>query len=494
MTEKYVSYPWKAYLFGLIMNSSGIIFGFSIGQFNTFFEYLMKGRYPDIPTTDYDNIQSILNSVFNLGGLMCSFTSTAFLNNFERRHLFIGFGIMMIFFSLIQSILPLIGLYIVRCFLGYIVCFNSVLCPVMVTESLPEHYTGSLNSLFYFFLACGAFSAMLFKGSFAQDYYYIVYSIPVFIEIVRMTLFLVIFNFETPRYVYINKSKIYEIEQEMERIDKIDTDQNEALIISDSTKQEHLSEQFAKDKRIQKHLNIFYRKNIHEIQLQKLQNEYYQQIKASLSSQNLLSLAFSEDYKKQTILGLLLNCVNPLSGLNVILLYSTNVFTRLAFSNPEELSIFVNAFLVLGGFINIFSSDRVGRKKLIIIGLVMISISYLSIMTGESFFIPNLILIGNYMYSFSFSMSIGGLLYVYQTEILPGEVIPLVTSTQWFFALVFSYFSLPLIDSVGIYSLYFVFFLASFISWFVFAGMAVESKKKTLSQLKNEFMKKKFWS
>ena len=489
MSDKKVSYPWKAYLFGFIMTTSGIIFGFCIGQFNTFFEYLMKGKYPTYHASQYDSIKSILNTVFNGGGFLCTLTSTVFVNNFGRRTLFLGFGTMMIVFSFIQIYMPLIGLYIVRAILGYISCFYTLLGPMIVVETLPKSYIGTINSTFYMFVAIGIQIAVFMKGQFAQDYYYIVYSIPIFLEIIRMGLFLIFFNLETPRYIYIDNFKKHQVEKENE---DSNTNDNERNLLNESIQQDEMIKKFSDDSRTKKFLKVFYDESAHDTTLVELNSEYFKQSNTSSSSESVLKVAFSKEYIKQTIIGFLLNYNNQLCGINVIIFYSTNLFTKLGFSNPELISSIVTAFNVLGGFLNIFTSDRLGRKTLISVGMVMISISYILNMVGDCYDISILVPIGDCMFIFFFAMSLGGILYVYQVEILPGEVIPMVSNSQWIFTLLISYFCLPLIETIGIYSLYMIFMMSTFLSWCVFIGLAVESKGKTLSELKDEFMKKKF--
>ena len=125
--------------------------------------------------------------------------------------------------------------------------------------------------------------------------------------------------------------------------------------------------------------------------------------------------------------------------------------------------------------------------------MFIISISYLIIMFGDCFRISILIPIGMCIFMTSFASSLGGVLYVYQVEILPGEVIPLVSNSQWIFTLLISYFCLDIINAITIYGLYTVFFFINFTAWILFQGFGVETSGKKLSSVATEFMKKKFW-
>jgi len=362
---------------------------------------------------------------------------------------------------------------------------------MIVAETLPKSYLGSINSTFYLCIAAGVQMAVFVKGKFAQDRYYVILCLPIILELIRMGLYLVFFNVETPRFVYISNLKKLKKESTESQDDENDMEEK---MISENNQLETIDKEFIEDSRIKNFLKVFYDDSLHEDTIRELNEEYKKQNKGSNENVSVLKTAFSKQYLKQTIIGFLLNYNNQLCGINVIVFYSTNLFKKLELSDPELLTMIVTLFNVLGGFLNIFILDRLGRKKLLSMGMVSISVSYILTMIGDCFNIPVFIPIGNCLFMVSFAMSLGGVLYVYQVEILPGEVIPLVSNSQWIFTLLISYYCLPLINSIGIYSMYFIFFFSTFISWFVFAGMSVESKGKTLSQMKLEYSKKKFWA
>ena len=150
-------------------------------------------------------------------------------------------------------------------------------------------------------------------------------------------------------------------------------------------------------------------------------------------------------------------------------------------------------FNVLGGLLNVFTIERFGRKKLLSCGLFMIVISYIINMMGDVFQINILIPIGVCIFMFSFACSLGGILYVYQVEILPAELVAPASIIQWIFTLLISYYTLPLVNTFGIFSLYVAFFAISFIGWFLFEGYAVESKGLKMSKIISAYIKKQFW-
>ena len=125
-------------------------------------------------------------------------------------------------------------------------------------------------------------------------------------------------------------------------------------------------------------------------------------------------------------------------------------------------------------------------------GLFFIPVSYVFSMVGDAFGYPTLLLVGSCLFLFSFATSLGGIFYIYQVELLPSKVLAPVSISQWVFTVLISYFTLPLIKTVGIYSLYMVFFVCGVFTWFIFTGLAVESKDRESSEILSEFDKKVF--
>jgi uncharacterized SAM-binding protein YcdF (DUF218 family) len=102
------------------------------------------------------------------------------------------------------------------------------------------------------------------------------------------------------------------------------------------------------------------------------------------------------------------------------------------------------------------------------------------------------VLIGLYLFIFSFAISLGGTLYVYQTEIIPPELIPFASLPQWLLTFVISSYDLSDATQTTLYSMSFLFFLISVIGCFIFQGFSVETKNKTYSKILNDWRNKTF--
>ena len=93
---------------------------------------------------------------------------------------------------------------------------------------------------------------------------------------------------------------------------------------------------------------------------------------------------------------------------------------------------------------------------------------------------------------FAFAISVGGVLYVYCSEIIPGKVLLIPFLVQSILTVITSAFTLDLIKLVGIFSLYGFFGIIAMIGWFLFYGLSIETKGKENSEIIEEFSQKKF--
>lgn len=97
-----------------------------------------------------------------------------------------------------------------------------------------------------------------------------------------------------------------------------------------------------------------------------------------------------------------------------------------------------------------------------------------------------------YLYIFGFSISLGGTLYIYQTEILPPEVIPFNSLIQWVLTFLVSFQKFEDISNDTIFMLNLLFFVTSLAGCFIFQGYSVETKQKSESRVLSAWKHKAF--
>ena len=118
-------------------------------------------------------------------------------------------------------------------------------------------------------------------------------------------------------------------------------------------------------------------------------------------------------------------------------------------------------------------------------------VSYLILLFGICFKINLLVPFGLYLFEFTFTLSVGGVLYVYVVEILPEEVVPIATIPNWFCNILISRFTLPLVNKFDIYPIFMFFYFCSLTGFFIVNVFAVETKNKDEKEIIEEFRDKK---
>lgn len=126
------------------------------------------------------------------------------------------------------------------------------------------------------------------------------------------------------------------------------------------------------------------------------------------------------------------------------------------------------------------------------LGILLQGVSQLLILIAICFQIKLLFPVGIMGYLFFFYVGLGGILFVYQVDILPAELLPVVQVVLMLSAFFFSMFSLPIINAVGIFALVLFMTSVTFVSWFLFEGFSVETKEKSKFQIQKELNQKKF--
>ena len=136
--------------------------------------------------------------------------------------------------------------------------------------------------------------------------------------------------------------------------------------------------------------------------------------------------------------------------------------------------------------------NKIGRRGLIYLGLGIQLLCLLLTEFGILCEFKYYCLVFIYIYVFAYAISLGSTLYVYQTEILPPEVIPLTAAVQWILTFIVSLADLHDVNPDTLFLLDFLFFLTTSAGIFIFQGYSVETKEKSESRILNDWRIKKF--
>ncbi len=151
------------------------------------------------------------------------------------------------------------------------------------------------------------------------------------------------------------------------------------------------------------------------------------------------------------ITGFLLGAFQQLMGINVVLYYAPKIFQNTGTKLDVSLlqTIIVGAVFLIFTVIAIFTVDKLGRKRLLIVGGFIMGFSMAAL--GFTFYAGNmgiLALVLILIYIAGFAMSWGPVMWVLLSEIFPNSIrgaMSIAVATVWITDLVISW-SFPVID------------------------------------------------
>lgn len=343
----------KAYIFGVLIAIGGFVFGMSISLFNTFFDYFILGFDETIKSSKYDSIKTNLNFFYSLSFILSTCVSGWFLERFGRRALIISVGVINIILFGVEAIPCLPVLYAARflsgniqwVILGACTIFYTGLCPIMIREYLPVSIAGSFGSIFYLMISLGTNAAFFLNRPWMKTYYYVILWIPAGIVLFQLLCLVVFFNIESPSVVFL------EVKMKLDHSMINDTFSNEdssQIGITNSllerSKKLQLRSRFFNDPRIVKYANCFYSKEKVTEYLSFAFDEFSSALLKTDGDNEcvenrlgFIRLGWHKKYRKQFLICILLNFLNQATGINCLVMYSSNIFAQVGYVKQAAL-------------------------------------------------------------------------------------------------------------------------------------------------------------
>lgn len=221
-------------------------------------------------------------------------------------------------------------------------------------------------------------------------------------------------------------------------------------------------------------------------------------IQRSFSGQEKVGLAhlFEKRYSKVLIAGILLAVFQQVTGINAILYYAPVIFNQTGIGNNDSLlyTIIIGVVNVVSTFIAIGLVDKVGRKRFLLIGSVLMGVSLLTVALCFylQFFAYYIILVAVLVYVASFGCTLGAVTWVYLSEIFPNRIralaMSLSTFALWVADFIISY-SFPIMTmhmstavTLGIYAFFCV------VAFIYMVINIPETKGKSLEEIETLFV------
>ena len=192
---------------------------------------------------------------------------------------------------------------------------------------------------------------------------------------------------------------------------------------------------------------------------------------------------------KVLIIGILLSVFQQAVGINVVLYYAPTIFKGLGFGSDAAMwqTVIMGFVNIVFTLVAIFTVDKFGRKPLLIIGSIGMSIGMFAIGLLAFFDVIGIsTLIFIVIYTASFMMSWGPICWVLISEIFPntirGKAVAIAVAAQWIANFVVSS-TFPMLEAFSITFTYVLYGVMSVLSILFVWKMVPETKGKTLEDM-----------
>ena len=216
------------------------------------------------------------------------------------------------------------------------------------------------------------------------------------------------------------------------------------------------------------------------------------------------SLASEEGEKKEdlfhgknlhlVIIGIAVGVFNQLTGINIVMYYSADIFRSVGFSTDSAIwqTVIIGATNLIATIIGMFLIDKVGRRRLLLIGSLSMALflalfGILTLMGYQGFGLL-ILMIG---FAFSFCASSGVTVWVLLSELFPNAIRARASSigsfSNWLANAAFS-FLFPVIvaaypQNLGLGYTFIFYSISTIIAYFFYKKYLVETNGKTLEQM-----------
>ncbi|WED44438.1 sugar porter family MFS transporter [Legionella cardiaca] len=225
-------------------------------------------------------------------------------------------------------------------------------------------------------------------------------------------------------------------------------------------------------------------------------------IQATLASEpqkHNWAMMFKKPLLPALLLGMTLFCLQQLSGINVIIYFAPEIFKNLGFTNAVGQILATMGIGIVNLLVTVLAIcwiDRVGRRKLLLIGFAGACISLASL-SMFSFYQASLLsylsVLCLTLYIFSFAISIGPVPHIAMAEIFPlhvrGMGMGLSSISNWGFNTL-TVFSFPILhNQFGIEFTFAIYAVICLLGLFYTYYFMPETKNLSLETIENYLMK-----
>lgn len=452
LTEQKTKKNFMVYYVALIAAVGGLLFGYDTGVISGALLFIKQ----DWDVSSFT--QGCIVSSVLVGAVIGSLGSGKITDNYGRKIVILATSIMFFIGSVASAFAPSpITLMLFRILIGIAIGVASYAVPLYISEISPDNIRGSLVSLNQLAITIGILASYFvdqYFAGFTNNWRYMF-----FVGIVPATILGVgmIFLPDTPRWLV---SKGY------------------------------------KDKAF---------KVLKKLDPYKNPDETVQNIEQSLQVDGASSWKeiFLPWIRPALIVGIGLMFFQQFTGINTVIYYAPTIFQMAGFKSASAAiaaSVSVGVINVLMTLVAINLIDKLGRKKLLSIGLCGMALSLgILVLVFHSpatygIFLKWFVVGGLLLYVSSFAISLGPIAWLVISEIYPikirGFAMSIATVSNWLFNMLVAVSFLPMIDAFGESYTFLTFVALSVLGWIFCYKYVPETKGKSLEDIENNWLRK----
>jgi MFS transporter, SP family, galactose:H+ symporter len=441
----------------IIAAFGGLLFGLDQGFMNGSLTYIAKDL--GLTTSQGASFAAILLWGSVIGALFSGMIS----RTIGRKNTLLMTAIIFTVFSLLSSFAGNITeLSVYRFILGFSVGVASFAVPLYLSEIAPTRLRGAFISMYQMMITVGIFMIFLTNdqigGESASDWRPMFYAITIPATIMLIGVFMIP---KSPRWLMLKKRP----KDARKVLDRVRETQAEI-----------------------------------ETEISDMGNTVQK-------SGSVLSLFKSNIFLKVLALGIGLQMLQQLSGINAVIYYSSSIFSAAGIPNPTTATVIVGLVNMLTTILAVMFIDKLGRKPIMYFGF---TVMILALCTAGYIFhteaglqavgqhlsvgMKNTLLGSTLVYIFAFAISAGPIMWVICAEIFPLKGrdlgMTITTAVNWIFAALVVQFSLPFLafsngtpNPAGGAKLFFLFAFCCFIGILVIRFFTPETKGVSLEKM-----------
>lgn len=216
----------------------------------------------------------------------------------------------------------------------------------------------------------------------------------------------------------------------------------------------------------------------------------------SASAHGNLRTLFGKSYRRVLVLGLVIAIFQQWCGTNVIFNYAQEIFANAGYDLGEMLFniVLTGVTNVVFTIVAIHTVERLGRRKLMLIGSGTLSLTYLTLGACYYMNVTGLVMVILVITAIAaYAMTLGPVTWVLLSELFPDRVrataMAVCTFALWTASFALTY-TFPLLNSwLGSYGTFWIYAAICAAGYIYLYGRLPETKGKSLRELANDLVK-----